>query len=98
MLTATLTDYNPSVFHRELKTIYRIMPQSPIAIPTDFNPSVFHGELKNIYGIVPQSPTESPTASPTYITDEFTDGLRTSRRARMLEAQLPTNQKFWRDF
>ena len=95
---ATPTAYNPSVFHRELKKIYGIVPQSPTAIPTDFNPSVFHRELKNIYRIVPQSPTESPTASSMYITNRFTDGLRTSRSARMLEAQLLTDRKVWRDF
>jgi hypothetical protein len=49
--------YNPSVFNRELKKIYEIVPQSP----TGYNPLVFHRELKTIYGIVPQSPTESPT-------------------------------------
>jgi hypothetical protein len=80
--TATPTDYNLSVFHRELKKFYVILPQSPTDIPMDCNPSVFHRELKKIYGIVPQSPTESPT----YITDRFTDGLRTSRSACMLEA------------
>jgi AraC-like DNA-binding protein len=76
--TATPTDYNPSVFHRELKKFYVIVPQSPTDIPTDCNPSVFHRALKKIYGIVPQS----PIASPIYITD----GLRTSQSARMSEA------------
>jgi hypothetical protein len=54
--------------------------------PTACNLSVFHKELKNIYEIVPQSPTESPMASPTYIINGFTNGLRTSRSARMSEA------------
>ena len=56
--TGTLTEYNPSVFHRELKNIYGIVPQSP----TEYNPLVFHRELKKIYKIVPQSLTASPTA------------------------------------
>jgi len=91
---ATPTAYNPLVFHKELKKIYGIVPQSPMAIPMDFNPSVFHRELKKIYWIVPQS----PTASPMYITDRFTDGLRTSWSACMSEAQLLTDRKVWRDF
>jgi hypothetical protein len=56
-LTGIPTDYNPSVFHRELKNIYGIVPFSP----TDNNPSVFHRELKKIYRIVPLSPTDLPT-------------------------------------
>jgi len=63
--TVSLTDYNPSVFHRELKTIYGIVPLSPTDSPTDNKPSVFHRELQNNYGIVPQSPTGTPTALPT---------------------------------
>jgi hypothetical protein len=31
--TGTLTEYNPSVFHRELKNIYGIVPQSPTDSP-----------------------------------------------------------------
>jgi hypothetical protein len=58
---------NPSVFHRELKKIYGIVPHSL----TDHNPSVFHRELKKIYGIVPLSPTDSPTALPTSNTDGY---------------------------
>jgi hypothetical protein len=46
----TLTEYNPSVFHRELKTIYGIVPQSPMEFPTEYNPSVFHRELKKNFG------------------------------------------------
>jgi hypothetical protein len=71
-------EYNPSVFHKELKTNYGSVPQSPTESPTTYNPSVFHRELKNIYGIVPQSPTESPTVLLTYITDGITDELPTS--------------------
>jgi hypothetical protein len=37
------TEYNPSVFHRELKKIYGIVPLSP----TDNNPSVFQEELQS---------------------------------------------------
>jgi hypothetical protein len=69
-----------------LKNIYGSVPQSPTASPTDYNPLVFHRELKNIYEIVPQSPMESPTVLPTYITDKITDGLPTSRSARMSDA------------
>ena len=47
----TLTDYNPSVFHRELKKIYGIMSQSPTESPTVYNPSVFHRELKKFMGL-----------------------------------------------
>ena len=67
-------DYNPSVFHRELKNNYGSVPQSPTA----YNPSVFHRELKKNYEIVPQSLMESPTVLPMYITDDITDGLPTS--------------------
>jgi hypothetical protein len=60
--------------------------------------SVFHRGLKKIYGIVPQAPTESPTN----ITDDITDGLPTSRSARMsdacLSAHVLTDRKVWRDF
>jgi len=59
--TGILTAYNPSVFHRELKKIYGIVPQSP----TDYNPSVFHRELQKNYRLVPLSPTGIPTALPT---------------------------------
>jgi len=55
------TDYNPSVFHRELKKIYGIVPLSPTDSPTDSNPSVFHKELKKIYRIMPLSPTNLST-------------------------------------
>jgi len=90
-LTGTPTDYNPSVFHRELKNIYGIVPHSSTASPTAYNPSVFHRELKKIYEIVPQSSTESLTVLPTYITD----GLPRSRSARMSDVcpstQVPTD-------
>jgi hypothetical protein len=90
-------EYNPSVFHKELKTNYGSVPQSPTESPTAYNPSVFHRELKNIYGIVPQSPTESPTVLLTYITDGITDELPTSRSARMSDAcpsaHVPTDRK-----
>ena len=63
---------------------------SPTGIPTDYNPSVFHRELQKNYGIVPHS----PTGLPTYNTDGITDGLRTSRSARMSDtcpsAHIPT--------
>ena len=65
------TDYNPSVFHRELKKIYGIVPLSPTASPTDHTRQYFIESCKNIYGIVPQSPTGFPT------------DVRTSRRPRM---------------
>jgi len=75
-----------------------ILTVSSTGAPTDYNPSVFHRELKKIYRIVPQS----PTASPTYVTNGVTDGLRTSRSARMSDAcrsaQVPTDRKVWRDF
>ena len=91
-------DYNPSVFHRELKNNYGSVPQSPTA----YNPSVFHRELKKIYEIVPQSLMESPTVLPMYITDDITDGLPTSRSACMsdtcLSAHIPTDRKVWQDF
>ena len=69
------TENNPSVFHRELKTIYRIVPLSPTDLPTDKNPSVFHRELQKNYGNVPQSPTGTPTALSTYNTDGITAGF-----------------------
>jgi hypothetical protein len=84
--TGTATDYNPSVFHRELKNNYGSVPQSPTASPTDYNPSVFHRELKKHYGSVPQSLTESPMMLPMYIIDGLTDGIPTSRSARMSDA------------
>ena len=59
--TGIPTDYNQSVFHRELQKNYGIVPQSPTDLPTDYNPSVFHRELQKNYGIVPQSPTDLPT-------------------------------------
>ena len=31
---ASPTDYNPSIFHRELKKIYGVVPQSPTMLPT----------------------------------------------------------------
>jgi len=40
---------------------------------------------KKNYGIVPHSPTGLPTEWPTYTTDGITDGLRTSRSARMFD-------------
>ena len=84
--TGIPTDYNLSVFHKELKKIYGIVPLSPMDSPTAINLSVFHRELQNIYGIVPQSPTN----------------LRTSRSARMSDtcpsAQIPMDRKVWRDF
>jgi hypothetical protein len=52
-ITVSPTDYNPSVFHRELQNNYRIVPLSP----TDHNPSVFHRQLQKNYGIVPPLPT-----------------------------------------
>ena len=73
--TGIPTDYNPSVFHRELKNIYGVVPFSPKDSPTDINPSVFHRKLQKNYGIVPQSPTGTPTALPTYNTDRITDGF-----------------------
>jgi len=33
-LTGISTDYNPSVFHRELQNNYRIVPQSPMGTQT----------------------------------------------------------------
>ena len=59
-------DYNPSVFHRELKKIYGIVPLSP----TDHTRQYFTESCKKIYGIVPQSPTGTPTD---FLTDN-TDG------------------------
>ena len=92
------TDYNPSVFHKELKKIYRIVPLSP----TDNNPSVFHRELKNFYGIVPLSLIALPKdknplvfhrelqknyrivpPSPMGTPTALPTALRTSRSARM---------------
>jgi hypothetical protein len=84
--TGTPTAYNPSVFHRELKNNYGSIPQLPTASPTEYNPSIFHTELKKNYGSVPQSPTESPTVWPTYIIDGLTDGIPTSRSARMSDS------------
>jgi hypothetical protein len=46
----------PSVFHRELETNYRELPQfltdSPTAITDGIMPSVFHRELEKNYGLV----------------------------------------------
>jgi len=59
--TTIPTEWYPSVFHREFKKIYGIVPQSPTTISTDWHPSVFHRELGENYGIVPQSPMDSST-------------------------------------
>jgi len=66
------TEYNPSVFHRELQKIYEIVPQSPTDFPTEYNPSVFQRELQKIYGVVPHSPTDFPTSNTDGITDDLT--------------------------
>ena len=44
--TVSPTDYNPPVFHREVKNNYGSVPQSPTTSPTDYNLSVLHKELK----------------------------------------------------
>jgi hypothetical protein len=78
-ITDITTEYNPSVFHRELQKNYgfchihrRITDGLPMAfptlIPTESNPSVFHRELQKNYGILPQSPTDYRR-----ITDDFSD-------------------------
>jgi hypothetical protein len=92
--TGIPTEYNPSVFHRELQKNYRIVLLSPTAFPTGYCSSVFHRELQNNYGSVPQSPTDVPT------------DLRTSWSARMsdtcssatIPTDFPTDQKLWWDF
>jgi len=68
----TPTDYNPSVFHRELKKIYGIVPLSPTASPTDHTRRYFTESYKNIYGIVPKSPMGTPMDFPTDNTDGCT--------------------------
>ena len=78
--TVSPTEYNPSVFDRELKNNYGSMPQLQTASPTEYNPSIFHKELKKNYGSVQQSLTESPTLWPTYIIDGLTDEIPTSRK------------------
>jgi len=65
-------DWNPSVFHKELKKIYGIVPQSL----TDWHPSVFHRVEKFLQNCA--TITDG-------VTDRFTDGLRTSWSARMSE-------------
>jgi hypothetical protein len=92
--TISPTDYNPSVFHRELKNIYGIVPLSPTDSPTDINSSVFHRGLQKIYKIVPQSPMDLPTEkNPSVfhrelqknygIVPQSPTDLHTSRSARM---------------
>ena len=41
ILMVSPTDCHPSVFHRELRENYRIVPQSPTAILTDWHPQYF---------------------------------------------------------
>jgi hypothetical protein len=72
-LTVSPTDYNLSVFHRELKKICGIVPQSPTNTLKDYNLSVFHKELKKFTN---------------GFTDGVTNALRTSRSARMSDAWL----------
>jgi hypothetical protein len=85
--TGTPTDYNPSVFHRELKNIYGIMPLSP----TDHTRWYFIESCKNIYGIVPQSPTCTPTDFPTDNTDGFTHIPKPTHVRHVSAAQIPTD-------
>ena len=83
--TGTPTDYNPSVFHRELKNIYGIMPLSP----TDHTRWYFIESCKKIYGIVPQSPTCTPTDFPTDNTDRFTHIPKPTHVRHVSAAQIP---------
>jgi len=88
------TDYNPSVFHRELQNKYGIVPLSPTDLPTNKNPLVFHRELQKNYGIVPPSSMGTATALSTSDTDEISTDVRTSQSARMSDtcpsAHIPT--------
>jgi hypothetical protein len=61
-----------------LKKIYKIVPQSPTVMPTDWHLSVNHRELK-------KNLRNCATINDG-VTDGFTNGLRTSQSARMLEA------------
>jgi hypothetical protein len=74
-LTDWPIDYNPLVFHRELKRNYGIVPHSPIDWPTDYNPSVSHRKLQKNYGIMPHSLTGLPMELSMYNTDGITDGF-----------------------
>ena len=86
------TDYNPSVFHREMQKNYGIVPQWPMDLLTEYNPSVFHKELQKNYGIVPHSPTSLPTKLPTYNTDGITDGLtHITKRMHVWHVSVCTN-------
>ena len=82
-------DYNPSVFHRELKKIYGIVPLSPTASPTDHTRRYFTESCKNIHGIVPQSPTGTPTDFPTNNTDRFTHIQKPTHVRHVSAAQIP---------
>jgi hypothetical protein len=92
--TGIPTEYNPSVFHRELKKINGIVPHSLMALLTEHNPSVFHRELQKNYRIVPQSPTVYRQRYWRQIATESPTNSRTSRSACMSDtcpsAQIPT--------
>jgi len=104
--TGTATDYNPSVFHKELKKNYGSVPQSPTASPTDYNRRYFTESWKNIMGVCHnhwRNPrrcyrcillTDSPTEYP------YPEAHACQTRVRRVEVPTDflTDRKVWRDF
>ena len=101
--TNGVTDgYGPSVFHRELKNIYGIVPLSSTASPMDHTRWYFTKSCKTFTGLCHNHQRVHRRLDRRTIPTD----LRTSWSARMsdtcLSAQIPTefptDRKVWRDF
>jgi hypothetical protein len=98
--TGIQTDYNQSVFHRELQKNYGIVPQSPTDLPTELPTYNTDGITDRFTHITKR--THVWHVSVCTNTDGITDGFtRIPKRTHVdtcPSARIPTDRKVWRDF